>query len=340
MSEAVGADIRAAAAVPSTRRLPIIDLGGVRARDPASMKRAASEIYDACIDFGFFYVTNHGVPDVVIADALAAAYEFFAKPVEEKRKVAINANHRGFSEMGGALMYGAKKPDRKEFYTIGLELPEDDPAVLAGEKLRGPNNWPAGMPKFRTDYYRFYEEIGKCGADLLSAMALSLGLDPDFFAPSYRKRLQRTQMIHYPPQPAELGAEQFGVAPHTDYGCVTLLWQDDKGGLQVRDRATQQWIEATPIPGTLVINVGDLLGRWSNDRFASTPHRVINRSGAERYSIATFYDPDYGAVVDPRHLGASEADCRYAPVLAGDHILKRIADSFGYRKQFDAAKAG
>ena len=146
-------------------------------------------------------------------------------------------------------------------------------------------------------------------------------------------------MIHYPPQPPELGTDQFGVAPHTDYGCITLLWQDDNGGLQVRDRSTQQWIEADPIPGTLVINVGDLLGRWSTDRFASTPHRVINRSGTERYSIASFYDPDYDAVVDPRHLGASEAECRYAPVLAGDHILKRIADSFGYRKQFDAEKS-
>ncbi len=339
MSEAVGADERAPVAVAETRRLPIIDLGGVRARDPVAMRRVAVEIHAACIDFGFFYATNHGVPDDAIAGAIAAAYDFFAKPVEVKRAVAINANHRGFSEMGGALMYGAKRPDRKEFYTIGLELPDDDPDVMAGQRLRGANNWPADMPEFRRAFYNFYEEIGKCGADLLSSVALSLDLDVDFFAPHYRKRLQRTQMIHYPPQPADLGADQFGVAPHTDYGCITLLWQDDKGGLQVRDRSTKQWIEAAPIPGTLVINVGDLLGRWSNDRFASTPHRVINRSGAERYSIATFYDPDYGAVVDPRHLGAAASECRYEPVLAGDHILQRIADSFGYRKQFDAQTA-
>ena len=337
MSDAVGADERPP--VTLNRRLPIIDLGGVRARDPIAMRRVAAEIHAACIDFGFFYVTDHGVSDAAIKRAVDAAHDFFARPIETKRAVAINANHRGFSEMGGALMYGAKRPDRKEFYTIGLELPPDDPTVLAGQKLRGANNWPAAMPEFRAAFYDFYEEIGTCGADLLSAVALSLDLPPDFFVQHYAKRLQRTQMIHYPPQPPELGTDQFGVAPHTDYGCITLLWQDDNGGLQVRDRSTQQWIEADPIPGTLVINVGDLLGRWSNDRFASTPHRVINRSGTERYSIASFYDPDYDAVVDPRHLGASEAECRYAPVLAGDHILKRIADSFGYRKQFDAEKS-
>ena len=322
------------------RRLPIIDFAGVRAGDQRATREAARRIYDACTDFGFFYLANHGVPQPAIDGAVAVARRFFACPVEQKREVAINKNHRGFSEIGGALMYGARKPDRKEFYTIGLELPEDDPSVLAGEALRGPNNWPRFLPALRPAYYRYYEEIGHCGAALLRAVALSLDVDEGFFEPRYRKRLQRTQMIHYPPQPPDLAADEFGVAPHTDYGCITLLWQDDKGGLQVRDRKTKAWIDATPIPGTLVINVGDLLGRWSNDRFASTPHRVINRSGEERYSIASFYDPDFAAIVDPRQLGASAAACRYPPVAAGEHILKRIADSFEYRRKFATAAAG
>ncbi len=322
------------------RTLPIIDFARARARDPAAQRTAAQQIHDACTDFGFFYLVNHGVPQPVIGGAVAVARQFFACPVEQKREVAINKNHRGFSEIGGALMYGARKPDRKEFYTIGLELPEDDPSVLAGEPLRGPNNWPGFLPALRPAYYRYYEEIGQCGAALLRAIALSLEVDEGFFEKHYRKRLQRTQMIHYPPQPPDLGGDEFGVAPHTDYGCITLLWQDDKGGLQVRDRKTKAWIDATPIPGTLVINVGDLLGRWSNDRFASTPHRVINRSGEERYSIASFYDPDFTAIVDPRQLGASAAACHYQPVAAGEHILKRIADSFEYRRKFAAATVG
>jgi isopenicillin N synthase-like dioxygenase len=140
-------------------------------------------------------------------------------------------------------------------------------------------------------------------------------------------------MIYYPPQAPDLGKDQFGVAPHTDYGCITLLYQDRSGGLQVRDRSNRSWIDATPIDGTFVVNVGDLLARWSNDRFASTPHRVINSSGHERYSIATFYDPSFATVVDPRDLGASEEECNYEPITAGQHILSRLIN-FGYRRKY------
>ena len=219
---------------------------------------------------------------------------------------AVNARHRGFNALGDAHMYEARKPDHKEFFSIGLELPEDDPDVLAGEKLRGPNNWPQGMPAFRVALEAYYAAMLACGADLMRAVAVSLDLAADFFVASYRKPLQRTQIVYYPPQPVELGEDQFGVAPHSDFGCITLLWQDANGGLEVLERSTRRWIPAPPIEGTLVINVADLLARWTNDRYASTPHRVINRSGRERLSIATFHDPDYQAVVDPRDLGTPD----------------------------------
>ena len=184
----------------------------------------------------------------------------------------------------------------------------------------------------------YYDAMLALGARLTRAVAVSLGLEAGFFEPRYRKPLQRTQAIFYPPQ--EVGAEEevFGVAPHTDFGLLTLLWQDDNGGLQVRERSSGGWIDAPPLPGTFVVNVGDLLGRWSNDRFASTPHRVINRSGRERFSIATFYDPDFGAMVDPRALGAAEGEARYEPVTAGQHILNRFDQAFGYRKRLAAAQ--
>ncbi|MEZ5854469.1 MAG: 2-oxoglutarate and iron-dependent oxygenase domain-containing protein [Hyphomicrobiaceae bacterium] len=318
--------------------LPIVDMSGVRQRDGAAVTRAAAEIHKAFTTVGFLYITNHGLPEATISDALREAQGFFRQPVEKKREVAINKRHRGFNALGDALMYEATKPDYKEFYTIGLELPEDDPDVAAGEPLRGPNNWPAERPGLQTALSAYYQEIGNCGADLLACVAVSLGLAPDFFADKYRKRLQRTQIIYYPPHPNRADPDQFGLAPHTDFGCITLLWQDSSGGLEVLERSSGQWIAARPVDGTLVVNVGDLLARWTNDLYASTPHRVINRSGHERFSIATFYDPDFKAVVDPRQLGVSEADCHYEPTTSGAHILGRIERSFGYRKQLASAK--
>jgi isopenicillin N synthase-like dioxygenase len=312
--------------------IPIVDFAGAVQGDRAELARAGAAVHEAFTTDGFFYITNHGVPEAVIETALAEARRFFAEPADVKRKVAINLRHRGFSGIGDALMYEAKKPDNKEFFTMGLELAEDDPDVLAGEALRGPNNWPAGRPAFRHALERYYAAIGACGAMVLSAVALSLGQPAEFFAGSYRKRLQRTQFIHYPPQPPELGQDLYGVAPHTDFGCLTLLWQDNSGGLEVYDRKDKRWIDAPPIPGTLVINSGDLLARWTNDVYASTPHRVVNRSGYDRYSVATFYDPDFKAVIDPHAFGDT-SETRYPVTTAGAHILGRIEKSFGYRKK-------
>jgi isopenicillin N synthase-like dioxygenase len=317
--------------------LPIIDFAAVRAHDAAGTQRAAQAIRGACLTDGFFYITNHGVPESVIDAVHEQGKRFFRQPPEVKRQAAVNARHRGFNALGDAHMYEARKPDHKEFFTIGLDLPEDDPDVLAGEKLRGPNNWPPDMPGFRATLEANYAAMLACGADLMRAVAVSLELDADFFVARYRKPLQRTQIVYYPPQPADLGEDQFGVAPHSDFGCITLLWQDTNGGLEVLERSTQRWIPAPPIPGTLVINVADLLARWTNDRYASTPHRVINRSGRERLSIATFHDPDYKAMVDPRDLGTPQAECRYEPILAGEHIVGRIERSFGYRKKLATA---
>jgi isopenicillin N synthase-like dioxygenase len=313
--------------------LPLIDMAGVREEDQAAILRAGEAIRKACSEAGFFYIINHGVPQSVIDTAMAAAKTFFAHSAEVKRQVAVNKRHRGWHALGGALMYEATKPDFKEFFSIGLELPEDDPCVVAGEALRGPNQWPDFMPELRVALDAYYEEIGMAGADLLKAVAVGLGIEPGFFEPKYGKRLQRTQMVYYPPHPPMAETDQFGVAPHTDYGCITLLYQDNSGGLQVRELGNNSWIDATPIEGSLVVNVGDLLARWSNDRFRSTLHRVINKSGHERYSIATFYDPTYGAVVDPCDLGIEAASSLYPPVAAGDYILKRIDDSMAYRKK-------
>lgn len=314
----------------SRHELPVIEVSGLRSGDASAVPGVARAIREACTGPGFFYVRGHGVPDAVIAAAYGEALAFFRRPEAEKRRVAANTLHRGWHAMGGALMEGAKHADRKEFFSIGLELAESDPDVVAGVPLRGPNQWPDFAPGLRSAMSAYFDAVGCAGANLLRAVAVSLDLSPEFFAARYRKPLQRTQAIYYPP--VALREDEFGLAAHTDFGCITLLWQDENGGLQVRERQSGEWIEAPPLPGTLVVNVGDLLGRWSNDRFASTPHRVLNRSGRERVSIATFYDPDFDAGVDPRDLGADEAEARYPATTAGAHILGRFDKAFAYRK--------
>jgi len=317
-----------ATATTSPLALPVIDLRPLEAGE-AGERQVAAAINAACSGPGFFYVSHHGVPQPVIDAAVTAARRFFHLPAEVKQRTKANLLHRGWHAAGGALMQGAKKPDLKEFYSLGLDLPADHPAVLAGEKLRGPNQWPAEVPELKPAMEAYFAAVGACGAKLLRAVALSLGLPRDFFAPHYTLPLQRTQAIFYPPQPVD-DEDQFGLAAHTDFGCITLLWQDDSGGLEVKERQSGAWIPAPPLPGTLVVNVGDLLGRWSNDRFASTPHRVRNLSGHERMSIATFYDPNFAAPIDPRALGATEP--HYEPTTAGGHILGCFDRAFSYRK--------
>jgi len=293
----------------------------------AGLAAVAREVEQAFTTTGFCYVTNHGVADAVIEAASGAALDFFHLPLEEKQLAAPREAVRGFNAIGRTTMYGARRPDYKEYFQIGLELPRDDPAVLAGQPLRGPNRWPAATPAFEPALTCYFNEIGACGRRLLRAVAASLGAAPDFFDDKYDKPLQRTQCVYYPPQPPDAGEDLFGVAPHTDYGCITLLWQDDVGGLEVQGRSGD-WVAAPPIPGTLVVNIGDLLARWSNDRYRSTPHRVTNRSGRERLSIATFYDPDYVASVDPLALGLAPGEApRHQPVGAGDYIIGRISKS-------------
>jgi isopenicillin N synthase-like dioxygenase len=311
------------------RFIPIVDLAPVRAGNVGEVSQA---LHDAFVGSGFCYIKNHGVPQFVIDDARAKALEFFHLPLDVKLKSKPKESVRGFNAMGRTKMQYAEAPDYKEYFQIGLELARDDPAVLAGQPLRGPNQWPDAVPGFREAFTRYFDEIALCGQTLLSAVAASLGIATDFFVDKYDKPLQRTQAVYYPPHPTDHEGELFGVAPHTDYGCVTLLWQDDVGGLEVLHR-TGQWVSAIPIADTLVINIGDLLHRWSNDRYLSSPHRVTNRSGRERLSIATFYDPDFTAIVDPADLGLPpRTTARYPPVAAGDYIMGRINASQKHTK--------
>ena len=313
--------------------LPIVDISSIRESGGSISVEVATAIRQAYMEYGFFYITGHGIPNAIIGAAAASAMRFFRLPLEKKRKVSANVIHRGWHALGDAQMYGAERPDYKEFYQVGLELGANDSDVQAGQPLRGPNNWPDFMPELRRDMYAYFEAVGNCGQDLLRGVAVSLDINPDFFVDKYEKPLQRTQAVYYPPQPNSLGPDQFGVAPHTDFGNITLLWQDDNGGLELQNLAGD-WLAAAPLSGTILVNSGDLLGRWTNNRYRSTMHRVVNRSGRERLSIATFYDPTFTAMIDPEDFNLMEGEAsKYPPVSAGEHILGRIDASFRYRNE-------
>ncbi|MBI3513730.1 MAG: isopenicillin N synthase family oxygenase [Proteobacteria bacterium] len=307
--------------------VPVIDLRSSPAATAAAIHQAATEV-------GFFYVTGHGVPDGVIADAYAQSAAFFALPAAAKLSVRIDRRHRGFIEIGEAKMYEAAQPDLKESFIFGLELPESDPDVVAGKPLMGPNRWPdRDLPALRPALTAYFEAVGALGQRVLARMAVALGLAEDFFAARYRKPLARGSIIYYPPQPPTAADARYGVSAHSDYGCITLLSQDATGGLEVRNRAGD-WIAAPPRPDCFVVNIGDLLARWTNDRYASTPHRVVNRSGRARYSIALFYDPDVDTPIETLAgcLTPGQAP-GYPPTTCGAYIAERFDRAFAYRRR-------
>ena len=307
---------------------PVIDLDA--ADGPDAERRAAIALLTAATGTGFFYLRRHGIPEAAVDEASAACREFFALPEALKAEVAIDRQQRGWLAMGGATMYGADEPDRKEVFFFGPEFRADDPELRAHLPLCAPNRWPAGMPALRARVWPYYEAVIECGRRLLRLVALALDLPAGFFAPYYRRPLGRGQLIRYPPQPPASVREHYGVAPHTDFGCITLLLQDTSGGLEVL-RRDGQWTPVPPLAGTLVVNIGDLLARWSNDRLASTPHRVVNRAPHHRHSIAIFCDPASDTPIDPRAMRLPTGQPpRYEPVTAGEYIVSRNRGAFAH----------
>jgi isopenicillin N synthase-like dioxygenase len=316
--------------------IPVIDMGPLAGGDGSEIVAVGQALLQAARSVGFFYVRNHGVPQPLIARAYTLSQRFFALPEETKRRVGINANHRGFLAIGGARMYETARVDLKESFIWGPELGPDDPDVAAGKALMGPNQWPAELPELAPGLMDYSGAVMVCARSLLRGFAVSLGLEADFFRERFAKPLARCSLIYYPPQPPDSGSDQFGVAPHTDYGGLTLLNQDDTGGLQVRTRSGD-WVTAVPIPGTFVVNVGDLMARWTNDRFVSTPHRVVNSSGRARYSMALFFDPAFDTVIDPRDLRPDGA-ALYPPVTCGEYIVSRFNKAFTHRRSGQDAR--
>ena len=291
--------------------LPVIDISGLSSNRAIERQKVGAQLRAACLDKGFFYISNHGVPESLIDDVFREAAAFFALPAEQKSEVdkAKSKANRGYEPLQGQTLEAGAPPDLKEGYYIGPEHSPDDPRVVAGMFNHGANQWPAQRPNFRPVMLVYLQVMLDLSARMMSGIALSLDLPEDYFAHYCSNVMATVRLLHYPPHPAQALPGQKGAGAHTDFGGLTLLRQDDNGGLQVWDQTSEAWIHAEPIPATYVLNLGDMIARWTNDRYRSTVHRVVNASGRERYSVPFFYTGNYAHKVEciPTCLAPGEA---------------------------------
>jgi isopenicillin N synthase-like dioxygenase len=314
--------------------IPVIDFAAMQSDDEVARRAVAEQVCQACTQVGFFYVKHHGVPQSVIEEAFAQARRFFALPHQAKMKIHISQspNHRGYVPLLEENTDPTANGDLHEAIDFALNVPADDPDVLAGKTLYGPNVYPDDLPGFRQAIDRYYWELYQLGQRIFCAFALALDLPEAFFADKITKPMAQLRLLRYPAQTGVINETQLGTGAHSDYECFTILAQDDVGGLQVLNSAAE-WIAAVPIPGTFVVNIGDQMARWTNDLFSSTIHRAINSTDRKRFSIPYFFGPNYDTVidalpscVDPTH------PAKYDPVTSGEYIIGRFNDTFAYRK--------
>ncbi len=332
--------------------LPVIDMAALfDAADSAGRQTAAAAIQSACRESGFFYVTGHGVASSLVSALEAASHRFFALPEADKMAIAMAKGGpawRGYFPVGAELTSG--RPDIKQGLYLGSELPRDHPRVAAGWPLHGANLWPTQVPELRDAALAYMAATARAARALLEGIALSLGIAPGYFEDHYTAEPTILfRIFHYPaPAPSDDdeseagdGPAPWGVGEHSDYGLLTLLAQDRHGGLQVKTPGG--WIDAPPLPGSLVCNIGDMLDRLTGGWYRSTPHRVRNVSGRDRLSFPLFFDPDFTAVMRPLPESAAKptagtgilgeprwdgADLQAFEGTYGDYLMGKVAKVF------------
>jgi isopenicillin N synthase-like dioxygenase len=328
--------------------IPVIDYGPYFAGEKGALERVAGEVADACENVGFFYAENHGVPESVIERAFAASRRFHGLPLEAKLRLRLNDNNIGYlpinaSVQSASTVHKATRPNQNESFFISYDRAADHPDVLGGKPLRGRNQWPEHMPELRRDMMAYFQALGAMCDRMLPPFAVALGLAPDFFGPFFADEAHAVlRFLHYPPQD-NVEDNTFGQAPHTDNSFMTALARTEVPGLAVR-LPSGEWFPPPLIPGTFLINLGNIMRRWSNDRFLSTPHGVLNESGTDRYSIAYFHSPNPDRVIECLPTCTSrENPPRYKPALYRDLVLEFYRANYfhqkGHRSEA-AARAG
>ena len=318
--------------------IPVIDIGPYRAGDPAGTKRVADLVGTACERIGFLVITGHGVPEALVRRVFDVSLAFFELPLADK--LALRSDDpgipRGYSALASKSLgrtYGLDvPPDLREQYFIG---PLEDWAARFADfpgavKVYAPNVWPARPPEFRevlTTYYRAQERLAR---DLMRIFALALDLAETWFDDKLDRHFSTVPSNFYPEPVGEPLPGQLRTGPHTDFGSLTILAVNDApGGLQVL-LPDGRWQDVRPAPGQFVVNLGDMMGRWTNDRWKSTVHRVVNppreqATRSRRQTVGFFLHPNYDALVSclPTCTDAQRPP-RYEPILAGEHMLAKL----------------
>lgn len=289
----------------SASEVPVLDLGPWRAGSPDALEALAAQLRHAQENVGFFVIVNHGVPQARIDAAFESARRFHALPLDAKLALKANEHNIGYLPFKGSTTRSSRvnvntRPNLNQAFFVKRDLPPDHPDVLAGKRYKAPNQWPdeVAVPGLRADVVAYCDAMEALAKSLLPVYARALDLPADWFDKAFDFPMYTLRMTHYPPVPAaEVEDNQFAIAPHTDSGFLTLLAQSDIPGLAIR-LPDGTWVEPPMIPGSFVVNTGDLAHRWTNERFLSTPHRVIHRVPRDRYAIPFFFDCSYDHVME------------------------------------------
>ena len=311
-------------AIPLSRRLeraevPVIDLQPLISK--ANHKGTIEALREACEEVGFFYVQNHGVNSSTINTLYQQSKVFFALTEQEKKQIQINGKIRGYLPLYYRSHMDRKTPgtSHQEGFWIGHET-----SATNNHPTDGPNQWPSQCAELKSAMMHYFAETEKLSATLQRGFALALGMDAEFFSPHFTQPTSRLKLNHYPPQHNPQSDNNIGVIPHTDSGCFTILWQDDHGGLEILSKSGE-WVGAPPIENTFVVNIGDIMQHWSDGRFASTPHRVINRGNCDRYSIPLFVNPNYDTMIEPVNPAVNS---QYQVIQYGPYQVDRWRRNF------------
>lgn len=325
-------------------RIPVLDIGPVLAGEKGALSALARHVARTCRDTGFLVLANHGVAQALSDGCFAAAADFFALPMERKLALKVGDINIGYLPQGAQVIRTSKvhenrKPNLNESFYIIRDLPPDHPDIRAGKPMLAPNRWPDGMPDFRRATLAYFSAMQALAHRMLPVFATALDLPTDYFDADFRDPSCTLRLIRYDPQP-EGAEDQFGFAPHIDTNFTTYLAQSRLPGLEVRT-PEGEWLRPPAIPGTFVVNTAEMLGRYSNDRFAPTPHRVVNANNTVRYAIPFFYGPDNDAVIRvvPSCIGPDNPP-RYEPLLYLDHRLKLNRTNFAHRQPGVTPAAG
>lgn len=309
--------------------LPVIDLAGLFTGRDEDKAEVARRLGTAARGSGFFYITGHGVPAALTEAMFAASKTFHELPRSQKMRnwSGFTTHHRGyvpFEENGADFPASI---NFNEAWDLSFDAPADHPDHLAGWRMTGPNVWP-DLPGWRETVSCYYDAVFGLGLRLLDALALELGVETEELTRHITYPTSQLRMLRYIPNDLPATGALVGIAAHSDFECFTILLQGGPG-LQVMN-AEDDWIEAPPIPGCFIVNIGDIFETWTGGQFKSTQHRVVN-TGRERYSFPLFFGLDYHAVVAPLDkFQTPEAAGKYPPMKAGEHLMRMSIKAFRY----------